>query len=206
MLDAASSACNGDGVRWEQLFSDLDARFDDLADAEMMAELPDRQRRAARAVTTVQRLLGAIGCAVRVRVRSGRLHTGDLTAVGPDWLLVADAGGGERLLNLHAVTAIEGLTTGTGAPLSSVAGRLDLRMALGGIARDRSPVVVGIPGESEGSHASGVELTGTIDRVGADFLELAQHPVWEPRRRGAVRSVVLIPVAAVDSVRTLVQA
>ncbi len=47
------------------------------------------------------------------------------------------------------------------------------------------------------------ELTGTIDRVGADFLELAVHAAWEPRRAGSVRSVALVPLSAIVLVRAL---
>ncbi len=122
--------------------------------------------------------------------------------MGADWILVAPAGGGEILIALTAVTAIDGLRAATGAPLSAVASRFDLRLALRGIARDRSPVVIGVSGAAEGTGA-GADLSGTIDRVGADFVEVAQHAVWEPRRAEAVRSVLLIPLAAVDSVWAL---
>jgi hypothetical protein len=190
-------------VRWEQLFADLDARFEELADAELMAELPDRQRSASAALTVVQRCAGAIGAELRIRVRSGRLHTGELRSVGADWVLLRPPGGGEVLVALAAVTSIEGLRAATGAPLGAVAGRFDLRLALRGIARDRSPVMLGVTGSAEGQSGAGTDLSGTIDRVGADFVELAQHAMWEPRRADAVRSVLLVPLPAVDSVRAL---
>jgi hypothetical protein len=188
-------------VRWERLFADLESRFDDLGDAEMMAQLPDRQRGAAAELTLVQRCCGAVGADLRVRVRSGRVHAGELRTVGADWLLLGPAGGGEMVIALAAVTAIEGLRAATGAPLGVVASRFDLRLALRGIARDRSPVVVGVSGAAEGQPGTGTDLSGTIDRVGSDFVELAVHAVWEPRRAGAVRSVQLLPLTAVDSVR-----
>jgi len=190
-------------VRWQRLFTDLDTRFDELADAELMSELPDQQRSAAGALTVVQRCAGGIGAELRVRVRSGRLHSGTLRGVGADWILVAPAGGGEVLIALSAVTAIDGLRAATGAPLGAVGSRFDLRLALRGIARDRSPVVIGVSGAAEGQTGAGTDLSGTIDRVGADFVEVAQHAAWEPRRAEAVRAVLLIPLAAVDSVRAL---
>jgi hypothetical protein len=195
-------------VRWEQLFTDLGARYEELADAEMMAELPDRQRGAGAALTMVQRCAGALGAELRVRVRSGSLHSGELRGVGANWILLGPPGGGDVLVALEAITAIEGLRAATGAPLGAVASRFDLRLALRGIARDRSPVVIGVTGTADG-HAgggAGTELSGTIDRVGADFVELAQHAMWEPRRADAVRSMLLVPLAAVDSVRALPRA
>jgi hypothetical protein len=44
-------------------------------------------------------------------------------------------------------------------------------------------------------------VTGTIDRVGADFLEIAEHALDAPRRRGEVYNVRLVPTAALVAVR-----
>lgn len=184
-------------MRWEQLFADLDSQFTDLADAELMAELPARQREAAGSVTLVQRCLGSVGAAVRVGVTGGRTHAGLLRDVGPDWLLLQVAAAGDMLVALGAVTVIDGLGAATGAPLSLVDGRFTLRLALRRIARDRAPVSVAVV---DGAKAP-EEVSGTIDRVGADFVELAQHAVWEPRRAQAVRSQVLLPLAAIATVR-----
>lgn len=197
------SSCDGDEVRWEQLFADLDARFDDLADAQMMAELADRQRVAAGSVTMVQRFAGAVGTALRIRTQDGAVVGGRVREVGPDWLLLDQQGPGELLVATHAVTAVEGLTSATGAPLDRVSRRVDLRLALRGIARDRSPVLVTVRGASAGATSGGTEISGTIDRVGADFIEMAQHAVWEPRRAAGVRSVALVPLRAVIAVRAM---
>ena len=48
----------------------------------------------------------------------------------------------------------------------------------------------------------GTLLTGTVDRTGADFLELAEHPLGDARRFGAVRTVRTIPLEALAGVRT----
>ena len=62
----------------------------------------------------------------------------------------------------------------------------------------------GSAGEAEpGTALSGTEITGTIDRVGADFAEIAVHAAWEPRRAATVRSVVLVPLAAISMIRAL---
>ena len=196
-------------MRWDRLFSDLEARFDEIADSEAVAEMPDRQRVAVGAVGLTQRLAGSLGQPIRVRVAGGATVGGVLSRVGPDWLLLAERQGRHVLIATRAVALVEGLTAVTALPLSSVALRLDLRHAVRGLARDRSPVVVlvaasGATGAAEpGPALSGTEITGTIDRVGADFAEVAVHAAWEPRRAGTVRSVVLVPLAAVLMIRAL---
>ena len=185
------------------MFSDLDARFDELADAEMMAELADRERAAAGAISVVERMGGAIGRPLRVRTTAGMAITGALLEIGPDWLLIQEGPGREVLVALTAVTIVEGLAAATGPTVGGVKLRLNLRFALRGIARDRSPVAIvvcGGVGEPTGLYT---EITGTVDRVGGDFVEVALHAPWEPRRAGSVRSIVLVPLRAVVFIRAL---
>jgi hypothetical protein len=47
----------------------------------------------------------------------------------------------------------------------------------------------------------GRTVIGTLDRVGADFVELAEHAAGEPRRAAEVRDVLLLPVQAIVLVR-----
>ncbi len=190
-------------MRWEQLFSDLDARFDDLADAQMMAELPDRERVAAGAISLVERIGGSVGRQIRVRTTAGVAVVGAVRKVGPDWLLIEDGPGREALLASVAVTIVEGLSAATGPAVKGVELRLNLRHALRGVARDRSPISLVVCGGVGEPTSLYTEVTGTIDRIGADFIEVALHAAWEPRRAASVRSVVLVPLSAVVVVRAL---
>ncbi len=199
-------------MRWDRLFTDLEARFDELVDAEAAAESADRERVAVGAVRATQRLAGSIDRPIRVRLAGGASVSGVLRSVGPDWLLVTEGQGRDCVVALVAVTAVEGLTAATGPEISGFALRLDLRRALRGLARDRSPVAVAMTGWAAGTAGPGTgaygpigagELTGTIDRVGADFIEMAVHAAWEPRRAGAVRSVALVPLGGIVLVRAL---
>ena len=199
-------------MRWDRLFADLEARFDDIADEQATAERADRERVAVGAVRAIQRLSGAVGQPVTLHLAGGATIGGRLRTVGPDWLLLAESNGRDALVALSAVTAVQGLTTATGQEPTGFSVRIDLRRALRGLARDRSPVAVGLPGWSggaEGGQSGGygstgsAEITGTIDRVGADFIEIAVHAAWEPRRPNAVRSVVMVPLGAVVMVRAV---
>jgi hypothetical protein len=44
-------------------------------------------------------------------------------------------------------------------------------------------------------------LTGTIDRVGSDFFEIAEHAIDEARRRGNVAGMRTVPIPAVALIR-----
>ena len=183
-------------MRWEQLFTDLEAQLDAAETAEQQAEEASRARAEHGRVRLVDRVRGAHGHEVSLRCLGGATVAGRLVDVGIDWLLLVDGQGREVLVATAAVTVVAGLGTPTaaGSPDGEVARRLDLRRALRGLARDRAPVSCLL--------ADGGVLTGTVDRVGADFLELAEHPLDQPRRRGAVTGVRAVPVRAVVAVRT----
>lgn len=191
-------------MRWERLFDELEGRFDELADEQAAQERPDRERVAIGGVTAVERLSGALDHPVRLGLAGGATVAGRLRAVGPDWLLVVEGPDRDCVVPWRSVTVVHGLTSATGPAPSGLDLRLDLRHALRGLARDRAPVQVGLAGWTGGEASvvgASAELTGTIDRVGADFVEVALHAAWESRRRAAVRSVALVPLAAVLLVR-----
>lgn len=182
-------------MRWDELFDDLEAQFDEAETADLAAEVTDRTRREVSLLRLVDRLRSVIGQPLTLRLLGAGVIEGELTALGPDWLLLAELGGREALVAAHAVLAVGGLAAQTGLPQGAgqVAARLDLAYALRGIVRDRSGVTITL---IDGSTAN-----GTLDRVGADFVEVAEHAPGEPRRHDAVRAVRAYPLTSLVVVR-----
>ena len=181
-------------MRWERLFGDLAAQLDAVDAAELELEVRDRSRREAARLRMVDRLRPALGTELVVRVLgAGTLH-GTLASVGTDWLLLGEGAARDVLVPLDAVLSVGGLGAISAEPGTESAVRLTLGYVLRGVARDRSPVAVTL--------ADGTTLHGTLDRVGADFVELAEHPVGEPRRAAAVRSTRTVPYTALAVVRS----
>jgi hypothetical protein len=144
----------------------------------------------------VDRLRAALGSEIAVNALGLGAASGRVVDVGPDWLLLAEPPGRDLLLRQAAILAVTGLGLPTVEPgrEGRVAARLDLRFALRAIARDRSPVTVVL--------VDGSLIPGTIDRAGADFLEIAEHALGDARRPGVVRTVHTVPVTALAGVRT----
>ena len=178
-------------MRWDALFEDLESQFDALQETELYGEVADRIRAEVGKITVLDRLRGAIGTVVRIELAAAEPIQGLLTRVGKDCLLIEAERNEEWLVPVSALTAVHRLGPWAEPAVGAVAGRLGLAHLLRGIARDRSPVTL----------FCGVPITGTIDRVGADFLEVAEHPLDAPRRRTEVYNVRLIPTQALQAVR-----
>lgn len=187
-------------MRWQQLFDDLQSQFEAEEAAAERAESASRVRAEVGAVRLAERLGGAVGTVVAVDVRGAGRGAGVLVDRGADWLLVEDERGRDQLVAVAAVRTVAGLGRRTALPdaVVGVRVRLDLRWALRGLARDRAAVQVVLD--------DGGTVTGTIDRVGADYVELAGHPADAPRRSEAVQGVRAVVIDAVAVVRTVLPA
>lgn len=183
-------------VRWERLFADLEAQVAATEAAELAGEVVERIRHEVGTLRLVDRLRPAEGHPVRLSCVGGEAVEGTLRQVGADWVLVEERAGRQAVVALPAVTSVAGLGALSALPGSEghVAGTLDLRRAVRGIARDRAGVRVTL--------VDGGVVVGTIDRVGADFVEIAEHPPGEPRRVRAVRAVRVVPISGLVVVRT----
>ena len=182
-------------VRWDDLFDDLEAQLDELEDAELAGEVADRTRIEVSKFRLVDRLRPAFGHRIAITL-AGRFSVEGLVAnVGNSWVLLREDRGTEVLVPLVAITSVAGLGGVTAAPGSEgkIAARLTLGHALRGVARDRSTVSIGLRDERR--------LTGTIDRVGSDFFEMAEHPLDTVRRAGNVAGVRTVPFDGLALVR-----
>jgi hypothetical protein len=183
-------------MRWQALFDDLEAQAEAAQAAGLQSEVADRTRRELALLRTVDRLRAAEGHPLALAVHGAGVLHGRLVDAGGDWALLEEAGAREVLVPLDAVLSVSGLSLRSGVPGSEgqVGRRLDLRWALRGLARDRAPVTVVL--------RDGSAITGTLDRVGADHVDVADHAPGEARRASAVRQVRLIPLPAIACLRS----
>lgn len=182
-------------MRWDELFADLEAAAEAEDRAGFEAEVADLARTERALLSTADRLRAHVGAALRLHLVDGVELTGRVLDVGRDWLALA-TGRVSALVPLAAVTGVDGLTRAAQAPPEPDGPpvlRVGLATALRVLARDRAYVRVTLRG--------GAVLGGTVDRAGADHLDLALHPADEPRRVGAVSGVRCVPFSALVVVR-----
>jgi hypothetical protein len=177
------------------LFADLAAQGEALDRAELDSEVAERVRGEVGGLSFVDRARAALGSELRFRLRGNIDVAGRLVGAGPDWLLVHEPDAREVLVAIGQLVSVRGLPRASAAPGSAgvVESRVGIRQLLRAIARDRSPVRAHL--------ADGSTIDATIDRVGADFVEVATHLPGEPRRRPEVRDVVTLPLSAIVAVR-----
>jgi hypothetical protein len=180
-------------VRWESLFADLEAQLAEADAADEAGEVAERTRAEQGRWSLADRLRALPGAPLRVVLADGTRLAGRCVEAAPEWLVLGLEPAGRVLVPLGAVSTVEGLTRAVAPPAGTVERRLGLRHALRVLARERVPVRV---------HTVGALVEGTLDRVGADHVDVAEHPGGEARRAGAVRGVVTVPLAALLAVRS----
>lgn len=182
-------------MRWDGLFADLEAQAATLDNAQRAGEVDERARTEIGRIALLDRLRPAVGQSVRLRCRGGLDVVGVAVRVGAGWLLIDEGSNREALVATAELVSVSGLGRLSAVPDSQgvVESRLGLRHVLRGIARDRSAVSVHL--------VDATVADGTIDRIGADFVEIAAHAAGETRRRGEVRDVLVVPFSAVVAVR-----
>lgn len=177
-------------MRWDELFGDLAAQWDAEERRELDAEVADRTRRERATVGLYERLSAAGASPVGLFLADGTRLSGPVADVGDGWVLVGQPGGA-ALVPFTAFVAVTGLGNRVGG--GTTGRRFGLGYALRGLSRDRAVVAV--------RDLSGAVVTGTIDAVGRDHLELSEHPADLPRRTENVTGRRLVPFSALVLLR-----
>ncbi|MFT4214777.1 MAG: hypothetical protein QM622_08375 [Microbacterium sp.] len=197
-------------MRWDRFFEDLEDQLDSEWEAERAALDTEAERLRLSRLPLHDRLvaLAAASTDTSVELVGGTVLAGTIARVGPDWVAVACAPGAAalratgRTMWIVPLGALTTIALPADALLASVrdadAGSAFVqRMGLGFVLRDlvrrRIPVTAQL--------VSGRTLGGTIDRAGADHLDLALHEPGAPRRAGNVTGYRVVPFAALSAVR-----
>ena len=176
------------------------ARFDNLlagilaeAEAADAAALDADIAEVERAVRAESRLLDRLRAQRRVALDIVGMGTlvGDVAVVGRDVVVLA-ADDGDWAVPIWGIAAVIDPTPGV-----LVAQRPSERLGLTAIARSwaRQRCSVRVV------RLNAVPLDGTLDAVGADHLDLAEHDPGEPRRPESVRRLATIPLGNVAAIR-----
>lgn len=184
-------------MRWQDLFADLDGQADALEKAELDAEVADRTRAEVAQVALLNRIRAQAGQRIAVTISGAISLSGRLVQVGADWLLLTAPD--ETVVPASAITTVSNLPTTAISPegVGYVTGRLPMTAALRAVAIDRCAVTVLM--------RDGGQLTGTPDRVGADFVDVAVHELGEAPRRSTIRRRVTVAFDAIALVRRSAQ-
>ncbi len=181
-------------MRWADLFADLEAQLDSEQATEHRTEVADRSRRELASIALLDRLSAHLNRPIQLGVEGVGPVSGTLVDAAAQWLLVEERPGRPAVVPVQACLWLQGLGRAVEVPPErSVARRLGLGSALRTLARQRVPVHLHL--------RDAAQVTGTIDRVHADHLDLAEHPADEPRRRELVRGVRAVPLPAIALVR-----
>lgn len=197
-------------MRWDHLFDDLESQLEQELGAEEGDLLAEEERLWIGRLTMRDRVIAmtrhgdGIPEQLRLALRDGSAVTVAVGSIGRDWVVgeLIGARRGSCVVPLPAIAAIlptpEQLARSVLAvpavePAVSLSARLGLAFVLRDLCRRRAAVDL--------STASGERLHGTIDRVGRDHLDVAEHEPGVPRRAAAVDRIRILPFDEVLMVR-----
>ncbi|MEN9620950.1 MAG: hypothetical protein RL499_1143 [Actinomycetota bacterium] len=186
-------------MRWDHLFDDLAGQLEHELQAEQAdLQLEEERLRLGRLavrdrVVSLRSAPDPAASRIRCRLRSGDVIRLTLVTVGRDWMAGDLDDSPAREQAIIPLSAVDGLlltpeqaqtSLGPVVERSELAARLGISFLLRDLCRRRRAVTV--------RTVSGT-ITGTIDRVGRDHLDLAEHDLDVVRRANAVRQVRIIP-------------
>jgi hypothetical protein len=175
------------------VFDELEGEFEAGLRLEAEQEAMAATRAELGATVLWEQLARRVGSHTVVHV-GARAFRGTVVASYPEFLVVGTADGAEHLIRHGAAISVAlGPEPPSLRPTPGAATRrYQFALALRELARRREPVRVLL--------SDGTSCDGTIEAVGSDYLEIAEHDLGEARRRGAVRARRFIGFAAVVAV------
>lgn len=176
-------------ARFDALLAGILAEAEAADVAALDADIADVER-AGRAESRLLDRLRHQGTVVLEVVGAG-VVSGHIAAVGRDVVVLA-ADDGDWAIAPWGIAAVINPGPGARGP-GSPSERLGLTAVARAWARQRCVVRV--------LRLGAAPLDGTIDAVGADHLDLAEHDPGEPRHADAVRRLATIPLGAIAGIR-----
>jgi hypothetical protein len=176
-----------------RMFDDLEAAFE----AELRLEAEQEAMAAVRAelgATVLWEQLARRVGAQTVVLAGTRVFRGAIVASYPEFLLLRSDEGTEHLVRYGPAISMALPPEPIGLQPTSppAARRYQFALALRELARRREPVRIDLVDAST--------VDGTLEAVGSDYLEVAEHDPGEARRRAAVRARRFIGFSAVVAV------
>ena len=193
-------------MRWDRFFDDLEGQLASEWEAERAALDTEAERLRLSRVALHERLSlltgrDAAATVISVELSDDTTLRATVTGIGADWVALHPAEGrpGAVVVRFAGIVGIgmphhDLLRSARPAPSrSALAERLTFGFVLRDLVRRRAGVAVHL--------TTGRVLTGTIDRAGADHLDLALHDPGTPRRADAIAGHRIVPFSAVAWVR-----
>lgn len=190
-------------MRWDRFFDDLEGQLASEWEAERAALDTEAERLRLSRVGLRERLMALVGrdrdaTTLSFEIADGTVLSAEVTGAGADWVALDDRGAA-IVLPFASITAIgmphaDVLRTARPAPPAPpLADRMTLGFVVRDLVRRRVAVTVFL--------RHGRTLAGTIDRGGADHLDMALHEPGTPRRVREVTGHRIVPFGAVAWIR-----
>ncbi|MFE6995249.1 hypothetical protein ACFVAE_04775 [Microbacterium sp. NPDC057659] len=189
-------------MEWDHLFDDLEGQLASEWEAERAALDAESERLRISKLDLRDRLraLCAQASVIVLDLGDGERLRATARTMGADWVAVtAQDDTRPTLVPLSAITAV-GTDHGSllasldaSAPLTPLRARMTLGFMLRDLAQRRIPVALAL--------RDGGLQHGTIDRAGADHLDMALHDAGEPRRSASVQGFRIVPFSSLRWVR-----
>jgi hypothetical protein len=176
-----------------RVFDELEAEFEAGLRREAEQEAVAAVRTELGATLLWEQLARRLGGEATI-IAGARTFRGTAVASYPEFLVLRAADGTEHLIRYGAAVsvALPAEPPALRPTPASATRRYQLALALRELARRREPVRVEL--------VDATRCDGTIEAVGSDYLEIAEHELGEARRRVAVRARRFVGFEAVVAV------